>query len=336
MHDKQSNQPSGRRVYERHLDLLLAEEFACRPSFVTWVITQCSVPSDPEIPAGDPVSVVVDLSHDDDIGLDLGASGENDLLVEAEWSNGWTLRLLVEDKLDAVLQPTQPERYIARAELHRGLDGVDHAIALIVAPADYLERHRNDLAGLRELSIDAIAKRFREVASDEPTEIAERLRWRADRLVSFRQRRRVSAPDHPPTVETRKWLLQRLAETEPRAVAFGNTLRTIKTGWLYFDEPSAIIYKITHGYVDVYLRDIWPEDPAKQAEAHAGSDLPDGFKPAEDTVGNLVLRAVVHDPMPLTNIWSNGAPTRESDLQGGVEACAAATRWIDQMLDNQP
>ena len=71
-----------RRVYERHLDLLLAEELSCRPSFTRWVFERAFGADDgslAELPSGDPHDVVVQVSDDDSITDD--AAGENDLLV---------------------------------------------------------------------------------------------------------------------------------------------------------------------------------------------------------------------------------------------------------------
>lgn len=324
-----NQEPIGRRVYERHLDLILAEEFECRPDFFAWMLATIRGSDDPKFPDSAPSSVSVDVSHDDDIALESGAFGENDLLVEATWANGTRVRLLVEDKLDAVLQPGQPERYVARAAAHAALDDVDVALAVIVAPAAYLERFADDLGGLRSVSIDEIADHFRDAADDYPG-VADRLRWRADRLVTLRERRTIAAPDHPGTVSAREWLLPRLTANEPALRPRGSSLRTINTGWLYFHEPEALVYKIIHGYVDIYLKEIWPDEEARQALAHQSDDHPVGFEPATDTAGNLILRRVVHTPMPLADIWNDDEPTRPADLIVGVAACGDAARWIQR------
>ena len=50
---------------------------ACRPAFARWMIDRCL--PDAELPPGDPDEVIVEISHDDDIGDDLDAAGENSL-----------------------------------------------------------------------------------------------------------------------------------------------------------------------------------------------------------------------------------------------------------------
>lgn len=323
-----------RRVYERHLDLMLAEELECNPAFAQWVIDHAfndasarSGTVAPRISAEPPTSVTVEVSHDDGLGLAEGVAGEDDVIVEAQWKDR-TVRLLIEDKIDAILQPRQIERYLERARLHARLEDVTDAVALVVAPAGYLERHRADLDNVARLSVEDIAEQLGLLAADESELVAQRLRWRAERLIRFEEGRRVPTADHEPTINARDWIMKHLADAESAAQPQASSMRTINTGWLYFTDPNAILYKVIHGYVDIYLRDIWPDDPVHQAVVHEGQDLPIGFQATEDTVGNLILRDVVHEPMPLVSIWAHGRPAQPDDLLTGVEACAVATRWI--------
>jgi hypothetical protein len=124
-----SNEPLGRRVYERHLDLLLAEELSCGPRFARWFLER--VFGDGALPDGNPESVTVEVSRLDN-ELDDGAAGEDDLFVTVTWHDGPPWVVLVEDKLDAVLQPRQVQRYLARVE-HLNRQGLN-AVAAVVAP----------------------------------------------------------------------------------------------------------------------------------------------------------------------------------------------------------
>jgi hypothetical protein len=321
----------GRRIYERHLDLLLAEELSCRPAFARWMIERCVVGF--KLPAGDPDEVIVEISHDDDIGDDPAAAGENDLFMEARWSDGTCVRLLIEDKLDAVVQPRQFERYLSRIQFHGALPGISAAGGAAVAPAGYLKGHSADLGPLTAISVEDIADRLVEDAERADPEVARRLRWRADRLVSIRQSTRVAAPDDGETIAMRDWIIDRLARAEPSARPNAASMRTKFGGWLYFDDPKCLIYKLYHGYVDIYLRDIWPNDPEKQTLVHQSGDLPEGFTSEFDTKKNLILRSVVHRAMRRGDVDLSD-PADVADLEQGVAACAAAVKWSRAALSS--
>lgn len=205
----------GRRVYERHLDLLLAEELSCRPAFARWMIDECL--RDAKLPAGAPDEVIVEISHDDDIGDDPDAAGENDLFLEARWNDGGRVLLLIEDKLDAVVQPRQFERYLQRIDHHQGQPDVTAAGGAAIAPAGYLKRHSADLGPLTAISVEDIAKRLKEDAKTADPEVARRLLWRAERLVSIRQSRRLPVPEDEETVAARDWIINRLEQIETSA-----------------------------------------------------------------------------------------------------------------------
>jgi hypothetical protein len=96
--------------YERDIDLLLAEEFAVSDTFATWFLNQTRF-------AGKGARVAdVYVSRAD-------TTGESDLVVVLEETGGNSrFALLVEDKIDAPLQPEQAQRYRRRAqrEIARG------------------------------------------------------------------------------------------------------------------------------------------------------------------------------------------------------------------------
>jgi hypothetical protein len=80
------------RKYERDIDILLAEEFAVSPAFASWFLSQSKF-SDK---AGTVVNVFV--SKADNLG-------ESDLVVTYKLDDGTHVGLLIEDKIDAPLQP---------------------------------------------------------------------------------------------------------------------------------------------------------------------------------------------------------------------------------------
>lgn len=315
---------TGRKIYERHLDLLLAEELSCHPAFARYLFDHAFGTN---LPAGEPGEVTVTVSHWDDDADDPRAAGENDLLVEAQWPTGETYRLLVEDKLDAVLQPAQVERYLARARRHAAVEGISGAAAMIVGPDAYLEGKRRDLKGTAAVSIEEIAGWLNHAAASSPAAIAARLRWRSRHLIVFDEGKRLPAPEMPAMIAARDHIVGRLTELHAPTVA-GSGMRTAGSGWLNFDSHPALVFKVVHGVVDIYLDTVWPESPEAVAEHHRTGAGPDGFEPARDSGNNPLLRCVVRPPSasermrPITEV-------AESELNEGADACARAAAWLN-------
>ena len=116
------------RKYERDIDLLLAEEFSVNPAFAGWFVSLTKF-------AGRTAEVVeVHVSKAD-------TQGESDLVVVFAEPSGHRFAILIEDKLDAPLQPDQAARYHRRAlkEVELGTCG-DFEIVLC-APRHYLDGH---------------------------------------------------------------------------------------------------------------------------------------------------------------------------------------------------
>lgn len=116
------------RKYERDIDLLLAEEFSVNPAFANWFVSLTKF-------SGRTSEVVeVHVSKAD-------TQGESDLVVVFEEPSRHRFAILIEDKLDAPLQPDQAARYHLRAlkEVELGACG-DFEIVLC-APRHYLDGH---------------------------------------------------------------------------------------------------------------------------------------------------------------------------------------------------
>ena len=52
-----------RRVFEKYLDLMLAEELTCNPAFNRWFLEQAVFIG--ALPNDDPIDVAVEVSHED-------------------------------------------------------------------------------------------------------------------------------------------------------------------------------------------------------------------------------------------------------------------------------
>jgi hypothetical protein len=329
-----TEQTWARRIYERHLDLLLAEEVCCNSDFGRWVIERSVLFGD--VPDGAPAKTLVEVSHDDHISAADGSRGENDLFVSAQWPNGQQMRILIEDKLDAVVQPAQFARLLQRARAHSAQADVIAVGAAVVAPAAYLARHSEKLSGLATMSIediayelDAEAKELERNGGDSG--LVARLRWRSQRLVRLDEGRRSEAIDDAPTIAVRDYIVDGLAASSVKCVPHESSMHTANQGWLYFRDWKALIYKVAHGTVDVYLRDVWPDDEDRQGRVHAENSGPDGFEATEDTKHNLIFsRRLRTDGSSRWRIEEEVhlSEQRRLELDAGIQACSEAVAWL--------
>ncbi|HEV7411616.1 MAG TPA: hypothetical protein VGO01_24295 [Bradyrhizobium sp.] len=116
------------RIYERDVDIVLAEEFYANPNFAAWVLNYTRSFADA---SAEVAEVHVSLSDN---------SGESDLTVIYQRADGSRFALLIEDKIDAGFQPDQLGRY-----RKRGNAGVAEARwksfeVLLFAPGAYIQR----------------------------------------------------------------------------------------------------------------------------------------------------------------------------------------------------
>jgi hypothetical protein len=134
------------RKYERDIDMLLAEEFSVSPAFAAWFLTNTRFSG----VAARVLDVYVSKSD---------STGESDLVIVFEEVNGNSrFALLIEDKIDAPLQPEQAARYQQRgqAESLRGDYGAYETILCSPKsyPADQLKTELFD----RFVSYEAISQ----------------------------------------------------------------------------------------------------------------------------------------------------------------------------------
>jgi hypothetical protein len=114
------------RKYERDIDLLLAEEFSVNADFAEWVKTKTSI--------HDKTARVADVfvSKSDNLG-------ESDLIVLYEIESERRFALMIEDKVDAPLQPAQVQRYRLRAQREIELGVCASFQVWLFAPRYYLD-----------------------------------------------------------------------------------------------------------------------------------------------------------------------------------------------------
>lgn len=313
-----------RGLKERHLDLLLAEELAVNPSFARWFADGAPRGDDGEVIAlttGRPRNVTTTVSVWDSANHP-EAAGETDVLVRLEWDDGFAVGLFVEDKLDAVFQPWQSERYAARA----GNAAIPTGTVL-VAPAAFIARygtvHRFDKA----VSLEDMAAWLRDSAVTTSRELAARLRWRADAL-------EVIAAARPPAIDDERavrftTMFAEAVGEGPGCVVDRLSCHTAQQGWIWFREPKALGYKVIHGMVDLYVKDVAPDPGAETVAQHLAGRLPIGFIVDKDTKGNTVLRARVDRPVnPITAFGPDGGLLDPITFAAAAAASREAARWL--------
>ena len=112
-------------VSERDIDLLLLEEFLSSPDFSDWFVKQA---------LGDSVNLGRCMEARRSVS---DGSGESDLEISLEQEDGVRTRLLIENKVNAGLQPTQAERYHKRGKSSKARNLCSSYHTVIVAPARY-------------------------------------------------------------------------------------------------------------------------------------------------------------------------------------------------------
>src|SRR6266481_4416299 len=116
------------RIYERDVDLILAEEFYANSQFVTWVLGKTRSFGGT---IANVVEVQVSLTED---------QRESDLVVILEKEDKTRIALLVEDKIDAAFQPDQLEGYQSRGQNGIGEKKWLHFEVILCAPSNYMAR----------------------------------------------------------------------------------------------------------------------------------------------------------------------------------------------------
>ena len=158
------------RKYERDIDLLLAEELVVHPAFAAWLARAAG------LAAATGRLVDVWVSKADNLG-------ESDLIALFDGDDGVRTALMIEDKVDAPLQPDQARRYRLRGEREIAAGLCGRVRTMLCAPAGYLA-YGSAAAGFdAQISFEEIANFLR---SADPT---ARGTYRADFLETAARRR---------------------------------------------------------------------------------------------------------------------------------------------------
>lgn len=253
-------------VLERDIDFILAEEFQCSEDFVRWFWGRVrgeqiafSIHSVDEVQ-------VRQRDHAGGVG-----AGETDLVVDLPISAEGRVvrtRLLIENKIAAAFQPTQPERYVARLKHAIASGECDQGWCVLVAPAEYV----CGVAGCKvfdaRVTYEELQAYFEQPAP--PPVTPESQRRRQFRRDVFRQAltKRLSdwTPKDPGGKGTR--FFRRVHELAQRIAPELKWTLTKKgpRGWVYFRSAlkrrvgltAEICLKQDRGYADIHIREWGP------------------------------------------------------------------------------
>lgn len=133
------------RIYERDIDIMLAEEFEVSPAFAMWFLKQTKF-ADAKAQAKE-----VFVSKTD-------STGESDLVIVFERDDAERVALLIEDKIDAILQPEQENRYRLRAEAAKAAGEFSDYEVILCCPHKYHDGHMGEVKTFdRFVSYEVIA-----------------------------------------------------------------------------------------------------------------------------------------------------------------------------------
>ena len=136
-------------IQERDIDLILLEEFNVEKSFCNWFIDKLKLPLFEK-------SNIAWRSISD-FGL-----GETDILF-SYISNGETIYVLIENKLDASFQENQYDRYLQRANKYVETKKCQKVFCVLTAPLHYCENQEDFKIFL---SYEEISDKFRDSKSE--------------------------------------------------------------------------------------------------------------------------------------------------------------------------
>lgn len=151
-------------VVERDIDFLLVEEFVAPDGFLTWFLGRIGL--------SEPYETVA-ITHSAKT-----ATGETDIELTVR-SGSTTLILLLENKIDANLQPRQADRYRERASRYVSEGQCSACITVLVAPKAYFGGEVQPFGFDRSVTYEDILEWYLR---------AERLGSRRDAKVALLQR----------------------------------------------------------------------------------------------------------------------------------------------------
>jgi len=230
-------------VSERDVDLLLLEEFQSSTSFQEWFVSQALGPS---VSLGHCVAAQRSVTQ---------STGESDLEIVFIDAQGTQTRMLIENKVNAGLQPFQAERYHLRGEAYVSRGECSAYYTVIVAPARYFGESGTTKGFDWRVTYEQILQWFIQAEF-----LGERRQYKTALLKSAIDKGTLGyqPEEDAPTTEFWRayWLLSR--EHAPELEMKEPTIKPSGSTFIYFRPPALprgieICHKLTRGCVDLQL-----------------------------------------------------------------------------------
>jgi hypothetical protein len=225
-------------VCERDIDLLLIEELMASPNFLSWFLDRIGLQG---------AAGLIAIHHSVN-----AANGESDIEIDLEYQGG-KAKVLVENKIDAPLQPRQSERYADRAAHYADDKKFKKVISVLTAPDDYAGGSSNSLGFHKRISYESILQWF-----SNATELGSRRDYKMSLLTSAIERGSSGwtlVPDERATTFwTEYWLL---AERYAKDLRMPKPSKKPATSSFIFFQPIGLdptvklIHKVPYGKVDL-------------------------------------------------------------------------------------
>ena len=230
-------------VAERDIDLLLIEELNINEDFQSWVYESAWSAQDSKQAV---IGVWHSLTHPD--------YGESDVVALYENTSHLKTAILIENKIDAIAQPNQAERYKSRGETGITAGWWDRYRTCIVAPESYLNSNTEaDLYDVR-ISYEAVKSWFLKGNPDI------RNLYRAEVIENAIEQSRRGYVPNPHAGVTQFWLeYWELSKSEfPQLRMRKPSKIPAQSDWPRFrpqglDFNAVIIHKLSMGAVDLTI-----------------------------------------------------------------------------------
>jgi len=276
-----------RGVTERDIDLLLLEELIASSDFREWFQSQLAI---------DPAQSLESAARSV-----VTSTGESDLEVTF-CRDGCRTRVLVENKIDAPLQPRQAERYRERAQDYLARGECDRVLTVIIAPRAYLA----SATGFHQsIAYEAVQEWFVNAATGGPRGF-----YKTRLLDAAISRGSVGWKLVPDAVATRFWhdYWTVACETAPSLHMPRPGAKPATSSFIFYKPRELrrgviLVHKVPYGNVDLQFSG--QAEHLDEFAARFERTLEDGMTIAKANK-SLVVRMVV-DPIPLESNFSEVA-----------------------------
>lgn len=227
-------------VYERDIDLLLLEEITVSKEFRDWFVKKA---------CGEDIKEFVGTWHSIPF-----LNTEMDLVIIFISQYNKKYALLIEDKIGALAQKDQPQRY--RHNSREGIIKKEWNISktCIVAPKDYLETNKEAEKYQCQVSYEAICEWFLRNKS-------ERDKYKSKIITEAieQNRRGYTKITDPKTSEFHMKFYKYVSKNYPKLEMIEPLSRASKETWIYFSSKKLkpkmdLVYKGRHGFVDLEFK----------------------------------------------------------------------------------